>query len=320
MKKILVLFKKSDWKKDYIPDEKYRFSYEYFYNKCAEKGIEIYRASFGWYDFRKKIFRHAWKFNIDNQNWERVADIVPDLIFDKVKHNAESYSKTELINSKYKFFNSLEFTKIIDNKIVTSMLFSEWSKKCIVINSQEELKASLEQIQTEMAVLKPTNESGGNGVIIGKKEEILNVVGRNKKMLNNFILQEFIDSSAGIPGITIGIHDLRLVLINKKIVYSYIRKPAKGSYLANLAQGGTKDIIDIRKLPRSLDEIVKRAHDIFSSFKSKIYTIDVMFDQSERPFVIELNSMPGAHFEAGQESARKFFYDNLLEVFLDELN
>ncbi len=320
MKKVLILFSKSDWKTS-VPfsNKKYMYSYEYFYNMCKEEGVQMYRASYQWYDYRKGIFKYAWIFEKKGGGWKRVYDIKPDLIYDKTKTRTEIEYKKELIGRRYNFFNNLEFTKIIDNKLNTSLLFSEWTKKNWLVNNIEDLSSVLNKITTEKAVLKPISLSGGEGIFIEDKEELIEVVNKSGVVLRDYILQDFIDSSKGIPGVIKGVHDFRMVFVNDDLAYSYYRLPAEGSLLANLAQGGTMNLVSLNDLPTSLQPMIKRSKEIFSSFGSKVYTIDVMFDEKKRPWVVELNSMPGMCFEPGQERTKRELYDKLLKVFKENL-
>ena len=317
MKKVMILFGKSRWDKSKpFSNEKYMYSYEYFYDICKKNGVQVYRASYQWYDYRKKIFKYAWVFENKNKNWKRVYNIKPDLIFDKTKSNPESFLKSSLIRKDYPFFNSMEFTKIIDNKLATSLLFSEWSKKNIIVNDFNHLLVVLKKISADKKlVLKPINLSGGENVFIGTKSSIVKKIRETEVKISDWILQDFIDSSKGIPGIMKGIHDLRLVVIDDKIIYSYFRKPAQGNLLANLAQGGSMEIVPIKKLPKEVFPIIEKAKNIFSKFEHKIYAVDVMFDKNNNPWIVELNSMPGMYFTKGQEKTRKHFYQYLLGVF-----
>jgi glutathione synthase/RimK-type ligase-like ATP-grasp enzyme len=132
-------------------------------------------------------------------------------------------------------------------------------------------------------------------------------------------LQEFIDSSLGVPGISSGLHDLRLVFVNNKLIYSYIRKPQKGSFLANLSQGGSLVIIPSKKLPQSLFPIVKYVQQTFATFNPKIYSIDFMFDKKKRPWIVELNSMPGLFFTPAEKKFMFAMYKELLRIFKKSL-
>lgn len=311
MKKVLVLFGKSSWQKSRPFDNKdYQYSYEFFYDLCREGGVQIYRASYEWYDWKNHLFKHAWVYEGAGSNWKRVSDIKPDLIYDKTKARLEVYYKKELIAQQYKFINDLDFTRIIDDKFLTGLLFSEWSKKNYLVRSAPEFIAALKNIPTEKAVLKPITESGGVGVQVFSKQEAASI-----SFKGTHILQEFIDSSLGVPGVSKGAHDLRLVIVNNTIIYSYIREPKPGSFLANLAQGGKLSIVPTKDIPASVTPIVSHATNIFASFDPKIFTIDLMFDTSGRPWVVELNSMPGLYFTPEEKSSMEKMYHELLNVF-----
>jgi glutathione synthase/RimK-type ligase-like ATP-grasp enzyme len=317
MKKVLILFGKSDWKKSRPFENKdYQYSYEYFYSICKENGIQMYRASYEWYDYRKNVFKYAWVFEDKNAKWRRVKNIKPDLVYDKTVARQEVYYKKELIGKKYLFINNPEFTQIIDNKFITGLLFDKWSKLSWLVNNTEELKKILHQIETDKVVLKPLSSSGGKGIQILKKNSVL-----KKAVLNQtYLAQDFIDSSRGVPGVSSNLHDLRLVFINDKLIYAYIREPKKGSYLANLAQGGKLKIISPGELPKSIKPIIKYANKLFETFNPRVFSIDFMFDEKRKPWVVELNSMPGLFFTPEEKSSMTKMYRELLRVFHERLS
>lgn len=109
------------------------------------------------------------------------------------------------------------------------------------------------------------------------------------------------------------------MFVNDSLIYSYIRSPQPHSYLANLAQGGSLLIVPAEKLPDSLTPIIEHSRKTFSSFNPKIYTIDVMFDETERPWVVELNSMPGLYFTPEEKPSMERLYAELLTVFQNKL-
>ena len=316
MKKVLILFGKSNWRKSQpFKNMDYQYSYEYFYTLCKENEIQMYRASYEWYDYEKNIFKYAWIYEGGNANWKRVKNIKPDLIYDKTKARLEIYFKKELIHQKYPFINNLEFTRLIDDKLTTSLLLSRWSKKSWLVESKKEAADILPQIKSSRVVFKPLIESGGKGVQILLKKDVL----KKGNIFGPFLAQEFIDSSKGVPGFSRGVHDLRLVIVNEKIIYAYIREPKKGSLLANLAQGGSLTIVPLKKVPASLKPIIKQANQIFETFLPRIYAIDFMFDEKKKPWVVELNSMPGLYFTPDEKPYMIEMYQELLKVFKNKL-
>ena len=316
MKKVLILFGKSNWKKSRpFENRDYQYFYEYFYTLCKKNGIQMYRASYEWYDYKKNIFKYAWIYEGENVKWKRVFNIKPDLIYDKTVARLEVYYKKELISKKYRLINNREFTQIIDDKLIISLIFKNWSKKSWLINNKNELKNLVSQIKTNKIVLKPLLGSGGKGIKILNKKNLL-----QKAVIDQvYLAQEFIESSRGIPGVSKGRHDLRLVMVNEKIVYAYIREPHEGGYLANLAQGGTLTIVPLPKLPKSVMPIILHANEIFKIFEPRIYSIDFMFDKKKRPWVIELNSMPGLYFTPSEKPSMIKMYKELLLVFKKKL-
>jgi glutathione synthase/RimK-type ligase-like ATP-grasp enzyme len=316
MKKVLILFGKSDWEKAKpFSNKDYQYSYEFFYSLCKENGVQMYRASYEWYDYKKHVFKHAWIYNAPGGKWERVENIKPDLIYDKTKGHPEAYYKKDLMVAHYTFINDLTFTRLIDDKFVTGLLFATWSKENTIVRTKQELLLALKKISTEKAVLKPISESGGRGVRVFQVEEAATI-----QFSREHILQEFIDSSRGVPGVKIGTHDLRLVFVNDAVVYAYIRTPQEGAFLANLAQGGSLTIVPKEKIPKSVQPIVKHAKKIFASFDPKIYTIDLMFDEAGTPWVIELNSMPGLYFTPEEKPSMEKMYQEILTIFKKSLH
>lgn len=311
MKKVLILFGKRKWKtKELFSDKQSKDSYEFFYSLCRKNDIEMFSASYDWYDYENNIFKYARTFN-EIDGWKRVDTIKPDLIYDKTKSSVEAYYKKELISKNYRFVNSLRFTRIMDDKLITSLIFHKWSKRSWIVNNQEKLKNILPKIKSQKFVVKPISESGGKNVQILDKEEAL------EKIIfgDDYLVQEFIDSSSGVPGVSEEMHDLRLVFINDTLSYSYIREPEKGNYLANLAQGGSLSIVPKDKIPRSLDPIIRCANKVFETFNPRIYCIDFMFDENKRPWIVEMNSMPGLYFTPIEKPYMIEMYKELIEVF-----
>jgi glutathione synthase/RimK-type ligase-like ATP-grasp enzyme len=315
VKKVLILFGKSNWDaKSPLKDKTQRNSYEFFYSLCRKNDIEMFRASYDWYNYENNIFKYAWTFN-ELGGWKRVENIKPDLIYDKTKSSVEAYYKKELISKDYMFINNLRFTRIMDDKLITSLVFHKWSKKSWLVNNQEKLESILPKIKSQKFVVKPISESGGKNVqILDKKEALEKII-----FGDDYLVQEFIDSSSGVPGLSESMHDLRLVFINDKISYAYIREPEKGNYLANLSQGGSLFVVPKDKIPRSLCRNIKCSNKVFETFNPRIYSIDLMFDENKRPWIVEMNSMPGLFFTPQEKPYMLGLYQELIEIFLKKI-
>jgi glutathione synthase/RimK-type ligase-like ATP-grasp enzyme len=302
MKKVLVLFGKKDWKENsWKEEDKYKRCYEYMYDMAKENGIQMYRASYTWYDSQNKLFKFAWSYQ--NKSWIRAENIKPDLVYDKTKFSTEVHCIKETIAKNYRVLNHPEFTMVANNKLFTSWIFPEFFKKYYKVFKQEQLIKILDKLRTKKVVIKPTYGSGGANVEIIDKTKA-----RRLNIQDPVIVQEFIDSSGGISGICQSLHDLRLVFVDDKLIYSYIREPKKGLLLANVALGGTMTIVKPENLPKSLDPIIEKVSKTFSFYNPKIFTIDLIFDKNQRPWIVELNTMPGIYFTPDQYKWRDKFY------------
>ena len=316
MKKVVILFgKEKKGKRKNNINRKYKACYEFFYWLCERKGIKAYRASYSWYNYKKNVFEYAWSFE-KNNGWRKNKNVKPDLVYDKARNSPEAFLKKSLIAEKNKFLNNLFFSKLIDNKIYCNVLFSNWKKRSFLISNENDFFEKLRKMKTTRVVIKPVVGSGGKGIVIKKKNDL------SRKDFLRFrgnLAEEFVDSSAGIPGIMKGMHDLRLVFINRLLIYAYFRRPAQGKLLANLAQGGVMEIVRKNKLPSSINPLIREIKNKLTAFGNRIYTVDLMFDKNKRPWIIELNSKPGIFFEKNQRRQRDLFYNKLIDVFWDEI-
>ena len=107
------------------------------------------------------------------------------------------------------------------------------------------------------------------------------------------LIQEFKETEAGIPGLCKGRHDMRIVIIDGKIVWATIRQPKGKSFLANVAKGGSIKEIEIKDVPKSLTPIIKDLTKIFKKkYFNPIFSIDFGFENG-KPFIYEINDQIG---------------------------
>lgn len=287
-------------------DGRYRLAYEQFYTTAESNGLELCRAAIDWYDETSEQFSQAWRFK--NGAWFLAGPVRPNIIYDKTSGSKDEDATLLRISKVFFIINTPSFTKIAGNKYQTSLLLKNFFKPYHKVGTAQELAQALKTAPGEVVVAKPEFGSGGTGIIIGTKKQL-----QEKVLRYPLLIQEFIDSSHGIPGITPGYHDLRLVFIDDKLVYSYIRIPKSGSLLANVAQGGTMEIVEQDALPSALKPLITDVQKVFAHFPRKVYTIDVMFDENKRPWIIELNTKPGIYFQDGQHHIRDYFYRALVK-------
>lgn len=184
-------------------------------------------------------------------------------------------------------FNHPELSRICSDKFVMYQKFSQYCPKTFLVDSQAELADALSALTTPMGVIKPVDGFEGHDVLIKSIEEL-----RVGTYTFPVLVQEFMDTSGGIPGIIEGTHDLRIALFNDTILYSYVRTPPPGKFTANVAQGGAFRMVAVADLPTEVREIVTQIDKQMAPYGPRFYGIDVGITP-QGPHLIEMNSKLG---------------------------
>src|SRR5699024_8619296 len=128
-----------------------------------------------------------------------------------------------------------------------------------------------------------------------------------------WIIQEFIECIDYKPLNIKGTHDIRLIIVNEDIVGISIRKPVKGGWLCNVAQGGSIKVLDAKDISQ---EVMKDMEGLKTSvinalpksFKKAVFSID--FCNTKDGFkIFELNSYPGirSSYKSYIEAIKEWF-------------
>jgi glutathione synthase/RimK-type ligase-like ATP-grasp enzyme len=301
MKRIAIFFSTPGYDSYPFDEAEYRDAYHQIGSMLAEKGAEAtivrdpqtYRGGMrfrgGW------VYRDgAFQFTDDERDY--------DLIFNKGRFRPDDGARV---------INPMDIEDMCTDKWRTYEQFRDLCARTERVFSADEVTPALSRLTTDMIVAKPLNLEGGTGVLVLPKDRIA-----EKIPSYPYLLQEFIDSSNGIDGITDQAHDLRLILVNGQIVSTLLRMPKKGSYLANVSQGGSKRIIDLQDIPASARAMCQRIDATFSRFPHRIYSVDMALDADSRWKIIELNSQPGLSIDDYRENA---LGKNLFEKLVDLL-
>ncbi len=273
MKKIAVFFRDNNPMWYPFNKEEYWVSYQEFNEVIKSKWAELYIVRWQKTYLWNSEFSNSWQF----KNWELVetGHLKVDILYNK------GYF---IPDNNIEIFNKIELDEICTNKWKTYDLFEEYCPKTILAGNEEEFLICLKQIKTEKIVIKPLDEEEWNWVFIWNSEYI-----RKCPKQYPILVQEFIDSSNWIPGIIEWIHDLRVAVINWKILYSFVRTPAPWELLANVARGWKLKFIDIKTLPKKVLDIVFSIDKKFEKFWKRFYWIDMAFTKNWIK-IIELNS------------------------------
>jgi hypothetical protein len=158
-----------------------------------------------------------------------------------------------------------------NNKIEMYRNFGKFQPYSIICTSREEVADAFKRIPGNNIVVKEPVGQGGKEVYIGKKADITQQLPDTMPVL----VQEFMDTSAGVPGYIQGVHDVRLSVCGGKIIGYYIRSAQAGSYHSNVSRGGTMTFYEVSHVPRDLQKMVRSIDGYFSP-APRYYAIDFM--------------------------------------------
>lgn len=278
MKTIAVYFTQPGFNAYPFNKAEYADGYHKLAELVAERGGQLSLVR-GQETYRKgNTFAGGWEFR-DGTFHRFEDDRTFDLIFNKGRLQGDDNAV---------ILNDPELDTICTDKALTYSMFEELSPTTFFVKSRDELKEALEKITSDIAVAKPVDGEEGNGVYIGPHEDVLQKVPRFP-----YLVQELIDTDGGIPGIAPGRHDFRMIVMNGEVIYAFVRMPAEGKYIANVAQGGDYAVVPLSKIPPDTLKIVQRIDREFTRFPKRIYSVDVGLDRASAWKVIELNAQPG---------------------------
>lgn len=261
------------------------------------------------------IFSSAWnlvKKSDARYDFEEKRNIYIDMILDR------SDSLYKYIVDDIRIINHKKITQLCSDKILTFEAFSKISPKTAYIHSFQELEQTIQYFDLkwdDMIVLKKNFWLHGNGVFIWKVSEIASDYYDD---WSDILVQEFIDSSGGIPSLVSGLHDIRINVVWWKMTHAFIRTPQEGSYLANVAQGGSVTTVAISDLPQEILDCMKQIiHTMNQIDPIHIFAADFVY-WGAKFYLIELNSFPGV----GHSSKTKNYWDfngAICELILQEI-
>lgn len=184
--------------------------------------------------------------------------------------------------------NCRKFKKIAGDKYEFSRYLPEYAPRTILCEGREELERELSALVTgELMVLKPKTGHKGIGVMVGDKQALLAA-----DIKYPILLQEFIETRGGFEGHQER-HDIRLVILNGKIVHSFVRLAMADPYRANISQGGDYIELSYKEIPEPVKNTAESlAFKIKKEFENPFYSMDFGIS-GKRVVIFELNSKIG---------------------------
>lgn len=291
--------------KPFTDKERIKKALEFFSEEARKQELEIYVANYK--SCKGDVLENAFCF-VDGE-WKLIDEVSIDVVYNKIGKDVDI---EDYVSEEVEIVVPLELRDICSDKYRLYEIFSEYIPKTYLLNNLLELDNIEEYFSTDKVVVKPRWGHGGEDVHvleIGEDldERISDVVGAS----DDFVIQEFRDSSNGIPDLSIdGVHDLRVIVIDSDVSYTFVRQPDSG-YVSNVGQGGKISSVDIEEVPSQIKSIVSDIDRKLDEIDNRIYSVDLLFDKNGEPWVIELNSKPGIGFTNSEviEQKKEFIKD-----------
>ena len=297
----------------------YPFHKKEYFEKYAELTQRVKDAGINIYIVRADSYLGDGIFS---RGWEIVGDgvteidkqVKADLIFNRDDKNTIPHI------ADCKVINHPDFDALCLDKLKTAKAFPNLSPQTDVVHSYKdatEILSSWNLSEEDLVVLKKNYETEGRGIFILPLREIEESLYED---WSNVLLQEFVDGSCGVPNLAEGLHDLRVTVINGEPINSFMRIPKVGSYLANVARGGSGSSVDLAHIPKEVIDLVYEIDESVKQYFPAIYAADFM--NSPKGYkLIELNSRPGMQhpnwsktYDVFNEGAARMLIDAVLNT------
>ncbi len=146
-------------------------------------------------------------------------------------------------------------------------------------HSPEETADLIDMVGGAPLVVKLLEGTQGRGVVLAETRKAAESVINAFKSLNaNLLVQEFVKEAGG--------RDLRLFVVDGRVVASMEREAAEGEFRANLHQGGRAHVVRVTTEERSL------ATRAAKTLGLKVAGVDIIRSK-KGPLLLEVNSSPG---------------------------
>lgn len=242
--------------------------------------------------------RFARGWSIDGGKLEALdGEVQADVVLDKGDDiNFAFDAATRVVNDR-------AFHRFCNDKAAVYARFTEFCPKTLRVETKDGLAAGMAMIPGDTIVAKPVVGACGRNVIIGSRDDVLTAEHEYP-----LLLQEFIDTSGGIPGVVDGAHDMRLTIVGGELAYVMVKIPKPGSFVSNYALGGTLKMLDDSQYPADAVDIAMRIDAEFTGVPTRYYSIDMGRNRDGSWKLIEFNSPPGLdpeerHPSIGREMA-----------------
>jgi len=213
--------------------------------------------------------------------------------------------------------NSYELCLIAGDKKRQADMFKDFMPSSYTAATVDAAKKYIDSGAHDKYVLKPTLLNAGKGIQIVSSSQQLE---EDKHFMPPFVIQEFIDASAGVPGIVAGVHDVRIYILNGKSEFMSVRRPVKGSLIANTHKGGSIDFFTADTIPPELKQLSRDIDRRLGMDEDRYYSCDYMRDSSGAWYLIELNDRPAIPSVVDDDPLTEGMQDRVLQILIEAGN
>ena len=158
--------------------------------------------------------------------------------------------------------------------------------KTVFTRDGREVESLIDELGEMPVVIKLARGTHGNGVVLAETKKAAKSVMQAFHVMDddgtNILMQEFIKESDG--------EDIRVFIVNGKVVASMKRKGLDGDFRSNLHQGGEGTIAKLTEQER------KTAQKAAKAMGLPVCGVDIL-RSDHGPLVLEVNSSPGFGIE-----------------------
>jgi len=320
----------------------YNDSYSYFLQECKKLGL---KAAFTTSKdvIGPGLFQSFWTYD---DSWVKHNDkIFSKIIFDKftpISKAEENQFKLMFSDKSIFTFNNKVIYDMFTNKLCTYDFFKEFTVPSILIDNfsrQDVLLATIKlkellsnheykiDFNSEL-ILKDLTGAGGYRIhkinLENGCDEIIKHYESDKKEKPNlkYLLQPFINCTKGFVFDKYkGMIDLRIIMLNKEIIQTYIRISKENDFKCNEHQGGDLIYIEKEDIPSDVINIVEKIIHKFSSkvnLEHSLYALDFIKSNNGTIYFIEGNTNPGIDWNHNKK-INELKSKELINIIVNEL-
>lgn len=239
------------------------------------------------------IFRNVWKLQ-DGRLVPGEKEFRADVVYQRrlMTHASAETAPAKVINTP-------EFRSLLSrDKFATYELLKEFSPETRLTHTVEEIGEAIQATPGHQVIIKPRHGMEGIGVFVWDKAQKFTgeLLIQEKLTHGGYLVQAFADTSAGIPGVVTGVHDIKFLNIGDA-VFANLRTPGNDSVICTV--DSPYDELPVTALPNNILDFRKRIRDrIEEKYPGQLYSIDIA-NTAQGPILLEINghtAFPYIHF------------------------